>query len=277
MDKLQRDDRFNSPPEENSSPQRQGESSLNQLDVGSSPSDGVSSPSFTPNVSMATPGATAEVSPMQKLIDVFTELSSNTPPLTRHRNSDSGVSSQGSNQLVFYIPKDRTGLVVGKEGKNVQEVERETNTSINIKSASSGNGKGVIIGSEENCKRALLLILTNLERRISQQLATTETIAIPNREAAGRVIGKKGCNKKAIEALSGAKIKIIEIEGIASLLSDERQCKITGSAKQIEQAKELIEDAMGGVDVAGAAFFAAMFVKLASHFREMGFEFPDDI
>ena len=183
--------------------------------------------------------------------------------------------------LIFYIPGDQTGMVIGKEGKNIRQVESETNTIIKVVERSelaqlSRNTTVAIIGSEENCKRALYIILQNLRRKIFQHLATTETIKIPN-HLVGRVIGKGGSTCNAIEKLSGARVKVENREdlGLESLLDDSRICKITGMAEHIEEAKELIKRAMLGADIVQEATFAAVMVKLIKLFREMGFEFQD--
>ena len=172
-------------------------------------------------------------------------------------------------------------MVIGKEGKNIRQVESETNTSIKViepfqQAQLSRNTTVAIIGSEENCKRALYIILANLRRKIFQQLATTETIQIPN-HLVGRVIGKGGSTCNAIEKLSGARVKVENREdhGLESLLDDSRTCKITGMAKNIEEAKELIKRAMQGANIVQQATFAAIMVKLIKYFEEMGFEFPD--
>ena len=172
-------------------------------------------------------------------------------------------------------------MVIGKEGKNIRQVESETNTSIKVIERSeqaqlSRNTTVAIIGSEENCKRALYIILENLRRKIFQQLATTETIQIPN-HLVGRVIGKGGSTCNAIEKLSGARVKVENREdlGLESLLDDSRTCKITGMAEHIEEAKELIKRAMQGADIVQEATFAAIMVKLTKLFEEMGFEFHD--
>ena len=55
------------------------------------------------------------------------------------------------------------GLVIGTGGKNIGEVERLTNTIISVYRGSGllggGNKKVMVLGSEENCKKALLIIL----------------------------------------------------------------------------------------------------------------------
>ena len=139
----------------------------------------------------------------------------------------------------------------------------------------------VIIGRKENCKKALLKILTNIRRKTAVQIAATETIEIQNRKMCGRVIGKNGANRKAIENISGARIKIEESTGLEAMLDPNgpRKCKITGSAEQIESAKELMELAQEGADIAQAAQIAAVWmIELAM--RELtkeGFSFPDNL
>ena len=170
-------------------------------------------------------------------------------------------------------------MVIGREGKNIRQVESETNTSINVKRAGyaplSQNATVVIIGSEENCNRAVYIILQNLSRKMFQHLATTEKMIIPNRKMAGMVIGKHGLTRNAIEKLSGAQVKIEDREGLESFLDDSKICKITGMAEDVEEAKELIERAMQGADIVREATVAALVVtvlKLMKHFEEKGFE-----
>ena len=195
--------------------------------------------------------------------------------------SSEDSSDKSFKGLVFYIPGDQTGMVIGKDGKNITQVESETNTIIKVIERSeqaqlSRNATVAIIGSEENCKRALYIMLQNLRRKIFQHLATTETMTIPN-HLVGRVIGKGGSTCNAVEKLSGARVKVENREdlGLESLLDDSRICKITGMAEHIEEAKELIKRAMQGADIVQEATFAAIMVKLIKLFKEMGFEFPD--
>ena len=193
--------------------------------------------------------------------------------------SDASESSseQPFKGLVFFIPGDRTGMVIGREGKNIVQVQNETNTIIKVDQPShaqlSQNARVIINGSEQNCKKALCRILENLRKKISQQLATTEAITIPG-QTAGRVIGKGGSTLNAIEKLSGARVNIEKREGLEALLDDSRICKITGMAEEIKEARELILKAMQGVDIVQKTTFAAIMVTLMKYFEEMGFEFP---
>ena len=163
-------------------------------------------------------------------------------------------------------------MVIGRDGKNIRQVESETNTSIKVDQPGharlSQNAQVSIVGSEQNCKKALYIILENLGKKISQHFATTETMTIPG-QMAGRVIGKGGSTLNAIEKLTGARVNI------EKRLDDSRSCKITGMAEQIKEAKDLILKAMQGVDIVQKATVAANMVTLMKHFEGMGFEFPD--
>ena len=170
-------------------------------------------------------------------------------------------------------------MVIGRDGKNIRQVESETNTSIKVDQPSyaqlSQNARVIIVGSEHNCKKALCIILENLRKKISQQLATTKTMTIPGHKA-GRVIGKGGSTLNAIEKLTGARVNIEKREGLEALLDDSRICKITGMAEEIKEAEELIQEAMQGEDIVQKATFVAIMVMLMKQFKEMpGYEFPD--
>ena len=170
--------------------------------------------------------------------------------------------------LIFCIPNDRAGLVIGREGKNILEVERATNTSIKVDShpASLGDKRYVkIVGSEENCKRAFLMITQKLQRRVSLHTATSETIKVPE-NMVGRIIGKEGVTVQCIKSLSGAHdIKFPEKpQGLEALFELERDCVITGSRDEIEEAKKLIKRVLDGEDIVTNARLEALMVKLKS-------------
>ena len=180
--------------------------------------------------------------------------------------------------LAFMFPGDRTGLIIGKDGQNIREVEEATNTKIHIdKPRHSGigqNGHAYIVGKKVDCKKALLNILENLKRKIDRHVATTETMTIQNSRLCGRIIGSGGSTRRAIESLSGARVKIDQKEGLERWLNETATCRITGSAEQIERAKILIQDAMQGEDIAMMATVVAVLSVLIKEFKtEHGFEF----
>ena len=183
----------------------------------------------------------------------------------------------GPKCLQLTIPADRAGLVIGTGGKNIREVERLTNTSIKVSGSSflygGENRKVMIIGSEENCKKALFLIMKNVQRRVNEHTAGAKTISIPE-NCVGKVIGKGGATISTIKSLSGAHdIKIDDRKtGLEAMLQTERQCHIHGSEEAIEKAEELIRLAIAGRDIVGGATFAAIFVEL----MKMGIECQEE-
>ena len=167
--------------------------------------------------------------------------------------------------LEFYVPLDHAGLVIGKEGKNILEVERATNTIIKLEPDSAALGhkkKGTITGSEENCKKAALMILKKLKRRVYIHTAASRTISIPH-NMVGRVIGKHGVTIESIKSLSGAHdIKFSEKpKGLEALMNPDRECTITGSDEEIEKAIKLIDQVVTGNDVTENARFVAAILK----------------
>ena len=166
------------------------------------------------------------------------------------------------------VPADRVGLVIGTGGKNIHEVERLTNTIINVDRGIGGslggqNRKVLVVGSEENCKKALLMILRNVERRVSEHTAGAKTISVPD-SLVGRIIGKGGATISAIKSISGAQaIKFDDkMTGLGAMLQTERKCYIHGSENAIEKAEKLIRLAMTGEDIVAGATFAAIFIEL---------------
>ena len=179
--------------------------------------------------------------------------------------------------LVFQCPGDQTGFIIGKSGKNIQEVELETQTRIQVHHGLTryGNATVEIIGTLENRRKAFIMICRHVQRRIAQHTATSDTITIPNRRLCGLVIGKEGTTRKMIETITGARIKIQEKERLDAILDFDgsRNCTITGSPEAIESAKELIFRAQERVDVVQAAQIAAYAIKLMEKLKEIGFEF----
>ena len=119
------------------------------------------------------------------------------------------------------------------------------------------------MGSEENCKKALLIISKKVERRVDEHTAGVKTISVPN-NCVGRIIGKGGSTISTIKSISGAQdIKIDDKKtGLESVLQTERECYIHGSKEAMEKAEKLIRLAIAGEDIVAGATFAAIFVEL---------------
>ena len=150
-----------------------------------------------------------------------------------------------------------------------------TNTSIKITKRDphdyAKTGTGRILGSKENCQRALALILRKLRKKVSQHTSASKTISIPS-HLCGKVIGKDGASLRAIESISGAKIKIEKKKGWKGLFVNEQDCIITGLDEEIEVADKLIQEVMAGVDIASKAKLVDLIGILTKKF---GFQFGD--
>ena len=174
--------------------------------------------------------------------------------------------------LVFTVPADCAGLVIGRDGRNIREVELATNTIIKMERdygpGLGGNKRGVIRGSEENQKKALQMILNRLKKRVDLHTARVETVQIPE-DKVGLVIGRGGQTINAIKTLSGVvDIKIDDrLPGLASFslfAPSTRSCTITGSEKDIEKAKQLIDLAVKGGNIVVGDTLAALIADLAN-------------
>ena len=121
----------------------------------------------------------------------------------------------------------------------------------------------LVVGSEENCKKALLIILKNITRRVDEHTAGVKTITVPD-SSVGRIIGKGGATISTIKSISGVQdIKFDDKKtGLETMLQTERKCYIHGSEETIEKAERLIHLAMTGEDIVAGATFAAIFVEL---------------
>ena len=177
-------------------------------------------------------------------------------------------------------PGDRAGFIIGKDGKNRKDVESETGTKITVaknESDVAANTKVLIQGSKENCEKAQFLILQNIRQKTALLTATTDIMMIPNQSLCGRVIGRGGANVRAIQDLTGTQIKVERKKGLEALLDSDgpRRCEIKGSPDQIKKAKELINMALKGEDIAQAEVIAAFMMKLKEELKGEGFTFPE--
>ena len=145
-----------------------------------------------------------------------------------------------------------TGLIIGNEGNTILELQNESHTEIKVHcnhSDPTANGVAWIMGTKKNCEEALILMCRKLNEKIQRLHAIKETITMPDRNV-GRVIGTEGSVKKAIEKLSGVKMKVEKEKDIVlRLLATEVKVTIQGSEEQIDRAKQLIEMAVQGENI----------------------------
>lgn len=135
------------------------------------------------------------------------------------------------------IPKESIGIVIGRQGNTIKEIQAKSDTKINFKDEKVTDEYKVCVirGTAEAAQYAESLIH---EKIVSQPLIETYEMSVPI-QAIGRIIGKAGENIRAISRNSNAKI-IIE-NTTTSPVSNERKIIIKGTSEQIGLAKVLVE------------------------------------
>lgn len=191
--------------------------------------------------------------------------------LTADPSDSTDVPGDGVLKVTF--PGDRVGLIIGTEGATIHEIQNTTHTTIKIshnRFIPTSNATALIIGSKKNCEDALILMCKKLNEKICRLHAIEETMTVPD-ALVGRVIGNEGSTKKAIEKLSGAKVKIDqEDKGLAlRLLVRDAKIIIKGSKEQIDRAKQLIERAQCGDNI---VLLQNVLTEVFQVMKAMGFE-----
>ncbi|XP_039299293.1 tudor and KH domain-containing protein homolog [Nilaparvata lugens] len=135
------------------------------------------------------------------------------------------------------IPKDTIGVVIGRAGSNIKEIESKSNTRIRFNDdvADDEFRTCVIRGSKESVILAELLIHDFIT---SQPLIETYEMWVP-KNAMGRIIGRGGENIKAITRDSCCKVSA---DSNRAPGTEENRIILKGTAEQIAVAKSLIEE-----------------------------------
>ncbi len=140
------------------------------------------------------------------------------------------------------IPEERLGVLIGKDGCVKKEIEKATNTRIDIGDDVEIEGKPLdvmivvsivkAIGRGFSPSEAMLLLDEKYELYvISLGKETRNTI----KRLMGRVIGRKGAAKKKIEEITGVRISVYG-----------KTVGIIGRADQIENATRCIQLLLSG-------------------------------
>jgi len=135
------------------------------------------------------------------------------------------------------IPKDMVGIVIGRQGSNIREIQAKTETRIHFKDELETEEFRVacVRGLPDDAQLAEILI----HQTISQQpRVEILTMYVPGR-AVGRIIGRGGENVKEIQRVSRCKV---DIDRGALGEGMEKKIVLKGSSEQISMAKQLIED-----------------------------------
>jgi len=147
-----------------------------------------------------------------------------------------GVSSRQV-AIDVKIPKDMVGIVIGRQGSNIREIQAKTETRIHFRDELETEEFRVacIRGLPDDAQLAEILI----HQTISQQpRVETLTMYVPGR-AVGRIIGRGGENVKETQRVSRCKV---DIDRGALGEGMEKKIVLKGSSEQIAMAKQIIED-----------------------------------
>ena len=184
--------------------------------------------------------------------------------------------------FVFTILADYTGLVMRQDERSFQEVVPTLKVIIKMSRdyvpTLGGKKRGVTCGSEESQKKALQMILNCLKKTFELHTAIVETVQIL-KDKVDLFIGQVSKTINAIKAPSrDVNVRIKDCpSGLAffSLFSlfapSTRSCTITGSEKDIEKAKQLIDLAAKGSHLVVGATMTALIANLGVKVEEFSY------
>ncbi|CAG9812570.1 unnamed protein product [Phaedon cochleariae] len=137
--------------------------------------------------------------------------------------------------LEVRVPKDLVRSLIGRNGKNIKDIQDHSNTRINFRDVDDSEVKICVIrGSTDACHIAENLIQEFIN---NQPVLESESIWVPF-ATVGMIIGRSGERICEIRGLSGAKITVNDDEkGLTA-----KRLTIKGTKEQISVARSLIED-----------------------------------
>jgi len=153
-----------------------------------------------------------------------------------HKQSNLSTSKQVVNDVK--IPKESVGVVIGREGSNIKEIQAKTNTRINFKDELETETHRIagIRGLPGDVSYAEILINQTIA---NQPRIERLTMFVPV-SSVGRIIGKQGDNIRLIQSVSGCKVDVERGEVGSPAL--ERKVMLKGTSQQISAAKKMIDE-----------------------------------
>lgn len=144
------------------------------------------------------------------------------------------------------IPKECVGVVIGRGGSSIRDIEEKTNTRIIFKDELETDAYRVcaIRGTPEGAQLAESLIHNII---LNQPLIESHEMLVPQ-HVCGRIIGRNGDTIRSISRASNAKIIV---EGGSTITREyARRVIIKGTTEQIALAKSLVEEkVMEGIEM----------------------------
>lgn len=180
---------------------------------------------------------------------------------------EGGRATGGQSGTTVLIPQARVGLIIGRGGETIRELQEKSGAKIMVapdltantllSTAAGGSSERIvsIMGDPDAIQRAKemidqvvfgITITANSSINNANSNLATKTLQVPE-ACIGSIIGKKAENLRAIQAVSGAKV-FIEPGAIPG--TSTRNIHLTGPEEAIAYAQQLLEERVASVDAA---------------------------
>ena len=147
----------------------------------------------------------------------------------------------GGGFFEMMIPGHKVGLVIGKGGETIKQIQEQTGATLIIIQDSNQQAEQKpmrITGAPESVERAKAEVFKILNQQVEYVMVASNK--------AGLVIGKGGESIKSIIQASGAHV---EIDRIAPPEAVEKNFIIRGSTEAVERAKKMVLEKIGAFEV----------------------------
>ncbi|WP_297458543.1 KH domain-containing protein [Thermococcus sp.] len=185
----------------------------------------------------------------ERLLKKYERIDKDGAPIREEPEEEISYAAEGEQEEFLRIPRERVGVVIGKNGQTKKEIEERTKTRIEIDSETGE----VFITSTEKTDDPLAVwkardVVMAIGRGFSPERAFRlfnegETLEVVNLtdiiigndknalpRVRGRIIGRKGRTREIIEEMSGADVSVYG-----------KTVAIIGNPLQVEVAKTAIE------------------------------------
>mmetsp|Transcript_29397 Transcript_29397/g.38679 ORF Transcript_29397/g.38679 Transcript_29397/m.38679 type:complete len:733 (+) Transcript_29397:88-2286(+) len=155
---------------------------------------------------------------------------------------------EGQDMVNILIPSDQVGLVIGKNGAIMKKIVKELQCKFALQEHHEcpvGAKERILtlVGPIESLEEAEKIILDALQNKRGKDQEMLKWLF--NADQVGLVIGRGGTTIKSIKETSGANLKIAHEQEMPAG-SPERLLYITGSAEQVEKARQMVANKVSG-------------------------------
>jgi len=138
---------------------------------------------------------------------------------------------------VVNVPKNKHGLIIGKERKTLKLIEDKTGTEIKMPKR-EGGGVGILVSGPPASVKLAEQVIRDLAMLGYSELTHPGTsgnqIELENSQSVGRIAGRGGEFIKLIQSKTGAKVQLPDKKADKQIIS------ISGSSGDVQKAKEYI-------------------------------------